>query len=193
MINEQDKNGALVYKTPNKRLHSYKKLLFEPIEIHFHSDHKRMALSQEDIKKMKVKFYVALKDALEGKYPLVNQPGPDVLRVRAAITNLKPSNSAAKNSSQSLKLPLFVGQASVEAEFLDSRSQEQLAVFIDSQAGEKWGFSGVVNKWSDIDDAFKYWSYLLRDALDRAQNNGTEGKDEKESKVEALQHQPTFY
>nr|MDA8085146.1 DUF3313 family protein [Nitrospiraceae bacterium] len=58
-----------------------------------------------------------------------------------------------------------VGSAGMEAEFLDSLTNERLAAAIDERAGSKFaGFS----KFGAAKEAFKFWTERLRIFLDRA-------------------------
>jgi hypothetical protein len=117
--------------------------------------------------------------ALEGGYPLVKDPGPDVLRVRVAITNLEKSSPSRDVISTVLPIGLGlsiikkgvtgkwigVGGAGMEVEFLDSMTNERIAAAIDERAGSK--VSGLT-KFGAVKDAFEFWAGRLRKFMDEA-------------------------
>src|SRR5207247_2105465 len=55
---------------------------------------------------------------------------------------------------------LLVGRAGVEAEILDGVTDERLAAAVDRRAGTK-ALRGGVSTWSDVENAFDYWSERL--------------------------------
>ena len=61
---------------------------------------KRRALTRIEMAELSHKFHQAAKDALSGAYPMVEEPGPDVMRLRVAITDL---GAAQKNSRYAQK------------------------------------------------------------------------------------------
>jgi hypothetical protein len=147
-------------------------------------------------------FYEAVNKAVGDAYPLVNEPGPDVLRLRVAVTDLVPNKPEA--SVATLVIPfawvadagsgvakgevgstVFTGHATIEVEALDSNSSKQLIAFIETETGKKYdwakgvtrGVTGYVNaysKWNYTKQAMDDWARLLRTRLDVA--HGIPGK-----------------
>ena len=97
----------------------------------------------------------------------VNEVGPDVLRLRIAITDIVPNKPAA--SVVTLAVPFlwvgesgtgvaqgkagstpFVGEASIEMEALDSVSSARVAAYIDTDVAQKYqwtkGIGEAVNE-----------------------------------------------
>jgi hypothetical protein len=118
-------------------------------------------------------------EALGTAYPLVTEPGSDVLRVRLAITDIKTSNPAMSGITTVLPVGLAisvakkaatgaytgVGGASMEVEILDSTTNELLVAGIDTFDGSKMsGFS----KLGATKEAFEFWAQRLRVTLDKA-------------------------
>ncbi len=111
-------------------------------------------------KKMSDYFLNALIGAVEEGYTVVDQPGPNVLRVRAAITDVEPSNPVAKAMSVD---NIGTGGAEAEMELLDSMSSERLAAAVDRRPGGKPASRDV---WEDTKNAFDYWAERFRVRLD---------------------------
>jgi len=119
-----------------------------------------------------------------GRYEIVTAPGPDVLELNVAITNVEPTggkkNAAVKGAATaatigvapgaSLLVPrLSVGKVGIEGEMLDSTSGERMVAFVTSKGGRRW-FSGLnsFKKWGDIEAAFRSWAKNFRERLDAA-------------------------
>jgi hypothetical protein len=56
-----------------------------------------------------------------------------------------------------------VGEATLEAEVLDSVTKVRLAAAVDQQAGKKWYTQ--LKTWSDVKSACEHWSENLRERL----------------------------
>jgi len=142
-------------------------------------------------------FHQAIVKAVSDAYPVVTEPGPDVLRLRIAVTDLVPNKPKA--SVVSLMVPFvwlgeagagvaqdeagstpFVGEATVEIEDLDSESSKQVAAFIETRIGKKYhwtkgvatGVSDYVkaySTWAYTEQAMDYWAQLIRERIDKAQ------------------------
>src|SRR5688572_22468530 len=120
-----------------------------------------------------------LRITLDDHYEIVTKPGPDVLRLRVAITEAEGSWRVIDGSlggrlddddddydrpPPSKSTRSFVGKAGVEAELLDSVSGTRVAAAIDRRVGART-VKPEPNAWDDVEDAFRYWSDRLRDRL----------------------------
>lgn len=105
-------------------------------------------------------------------YPVVYQPGVGVLRIRAAITDIIPANPLLNIvTTAAVFIPLDMGGAAMEAEFLDSVSNERLAAIVDRKQGSPLSpldIIGGFTKWGHAKGAFDKWAKELREALDEA-------------------------
>jgi len=165
---DKNEEGAFFYRNDSFYLYEYNRVLIEPVEIYFHPDSGEDVISKADLKKIRVKFYMALANAVKDRYPLVNFSGEGVLRIRTAITNVKTSRPiTSRDVQENLRTSLLVEEAYIEAEFLDSVTGKQLAALVDPLAGQRAG-SGIISQWGEVGLAFKYWAQSLRDALDKA-------------------------
>ena len=100
-----------------------------------------------------------------------------MLQFRAALTEAKGANVPLKAITTivpQLKLVttlvgsaadmvVTVGEATVEAEVLDSMTKERLAAAVDQQAGKKWYTQ--LKTWSDVKPACEHWAKALRERL----------------------------
>jgi hypothetical protein len=173
-----DDQAALVYIKPGINLKSYNKLMFERIRVMLSDKADYQALDPVVLKELTDYYQNAIFKAVKGGYEIVDQPGPDVLRVRVAITQLQPSSPVANTMSTIIPVGMVVagatkaatdenlgtGEAGTEFEMLDSVTGERLAAAVDRRQGGKSAFRG---KWDDTKDAFDFWAKRFRERLDQ--------------------------
>jgi hypothetical protein len=144
---------------------NYSKFILNPVETEFYDQDQTQNIAPEDIDHLKQYMYEAIVKAMSDKYTLVSDPGPGVARIRIAITNLKASTPALNIIPQTKLTGLGLGQASVEAELVDSQSGQQLAAVIDSETGSRFSFSGL-SKWGDVEAVMNDWAARWVSRLD---------------------------
>lgn len=169
--------AVLTYIKPGVNFKVYKKLMIDPVEIWYSPDVEYKGIQPDQLKELTDYFHNALVKAVEDRYPVVNAPGEDVLRIRAAITDVIPGKPVTGTLSTLIPIGIAisgtkkaatgthasVGQTAVEAELIDSLTYERLAAAVDRRAGKKGAFRG---EWDDAKDAFDLWAERLRNRLD---------------------------
>jgi len=124
-------------------------------------------------------YYNTLKTHLSGVLPIVEKPGPNVLIVRAALTNVTTATPGLRtisvvvpqarliNSAQSLATDsyAFVGSARSEAEFKDGGTGQTLAEAVDGRSGGMSIKNAGVWKWGDAENAMDHWAELAAKRL----------------------------
>ena len=181
------KNGdLLVYEKDPNVLKKCNKFIFDPITIYLLPEARDRGIDPDDLERLAQYFHDAVTDELKksGRCEIVTTPGPDVLELNVAITNVEPNagkkNAALKGGAAAvsaatvpgigLAVPrLSVGKVSIEGEMLDSASGGRQAAFVTGKGGRRW-FSGLsgFKKWSDIEAAFRAWAKNFRERLDEA-------------------------
>jgi hypothetical protein len=181
------KNGdLLVYEKDPNVLKKYNKFIFDPITIYLLPEARDRGIDPDDLERLAKYFQDAVTDELKksGRYEIVTTPGPDVLELNVAITNVEPNggkkNAAVKGGAAAvsaatvpgigLAVPrLSVGRVSIEGEMLDSTSGERQVAFVTGKGGRRW-FSGLsgFKKWADIEAAFRTWAKNFVQRLDEA-------------------------
>ncbi len=170
---------ALVYVKKGADFSKYNKVMFDQVVFYLSKDAKYKDIQPEQMKELADEFARAAVKEMKGAYPIVAEPGPDVLRVRVAITGIEPGNPVKSGITTVVPVGLVmsvikkgttgsypgVGSASMEAEFLDSSTNERLAAAIDKRPGSK--FSGFT-KYGAAKEAFEFWAKRLRVFLDHA-------------------------
>jgi hypothetical protein len=198
-----DGSQAMVWRKPGVDFKIYTKVLVDRLNFFYHQDAEYKGIDPTELKALADYFHEAFVKDLGTAYPLVNEPGAEVLRVRAALTDIIPNKPAV--SVVTLVVPyltfadlgtsavakggpgsnFYVGSTTIEVEFLDSITNEQVAAYVDRYYPKKYdvdfekGTVGVVthgfgqyfkaySTWAYTKDAFDYWTHKLRVKLDEA-------------------------
>ena len=120
----------------------------------------------------------ALHEQLTQDYEIVDEPGPNVLQLRAAITEAKGSKAVMNTITSvipqlrllttivgmSAGTSVLVGKAGLEGEITDSMTGERLMAALDQRQGTK-AVRGGVKTWSDVKLASEFWAERLRKRL----------------------------
>ncbi len=191
-----DEGHAYRYRNPAMDGEKYNKLMIDRIKIWYKDDADYKGIDPAELKELADYFHQAIEAAVKGAYPIVSEPGPDVLRLRIAITDLVPNKPEA--SVVTLVVPFlwigeggagvaqgeagstpFVGEATVEMEALDSVTSQQAAAYIETHIGKKYHWNkgvGTATKdylkaystWAYTKQAMDHWAQLIRERLDAA-------------------------
>jgi hypothetical protein len=179
--------AQLVYIRPDVDWARYTAIQIDSVTLW--RDAKTEDVPPEDQQHLTDYLYESLHEALSKDYEIVDRPGPNVMRLRAAITEAKGSRVVMDTVTSivpQLRLlttiggmaagsSVLVGKAGVEAELTDSISGARLMAGLDERQGTK-AVRGGIKKWSDVKLAFDYWSERLQKRL--AQLSGREPADD---------------
>ena len=172
--------AKLVYLDPSADFGKYHTVMIDPVQLWASEDKTTTLgkLSREEQQLLVDYLYVSLHDALEKDYLIVKEPGPDVLRLRCAITEARAAAPVRDLISNVTPFGLgityakrivlgthtAVGIVSVEGELLDGGTGQRLAAAVDRRAGTKV-LRGKFSRWGDVKDAFDFWARRLQTRL----------------------------
>jgi hypothetical protein len=153
----------------------YQKIMMDEVVFFFKQDANYKGIHPEEIKELSQEFHKAFVEVLGDR--LTDTPGPNVARMRLAVTGLETSSPVSGTMSTVVPIGLAVnlvkkgttgeyigiGSASMEAEFLDSISNERIAVVVDDAPGGKFD----LGKFSAAKSAFNFWAERLQAFLDK--------------------------
>ncbi len=163
--------AKLVYQNPAANIKSYDKILLVPVTIWSGEGSAMNGLSPEDRKMVADRLFAVLQERLVKDYALVQQPGPNTMRIAVALTAADHSYPVMDTISTIVPIglgvstlkaiatgkPAFVGEASVELRATDAQTGMILFEAVDSRVGTKNPMA-VWDKWEDVDTAFTYWA-----------------------------------
>jgi len=149
------------------------------------SDYK--GIDPQEMKELCDQFNKEMVAAFKDKYPIVAVPGPNVMRIRIAITNIKQSRPGVSVVTSIIPVGLGVsvvkkgatggwagsGETGLEFMALDSMTEEILALGVDVRKAE---FEQRFSKWGSATDAFKFWSQRTVAVLDNVKGVKREPK-----------------
>jgi hypothetical protein len=155
----------------------YNKVMVDSVIFYFAEDSEDKGIDAEEMKELSEGFNQAIVAAFKDKYPIIAAPGPDVLRIKIAITNLKKSKPGVSAVTTVLPVGLGVslvkkgvsgsysGSGAIGAEVmtLDSVSNDVIAVAVDEQTA---GFTERFSKLGFAKEAFKFWAERIVGFID---------------------------
>lgn len=186
LMEGQGDQVALVFIDQDTDFSRYSKVLLEPVTVWRSGKSKLSELEASEIKELSGYLYSAAHIELSKNYEIVEDSGPDVMRIRIALTEVVGAKLALNTittvlpvgivASSSKKLATgshaFVGKASIEVEVIDALTNTRIVAAVDERAGSKNPING---KWGDAKNAFDYWSERLNSRLqDLARGNKME-------------------
>ena len=174
-------------------LKHYDKLIIDPVQIMVHKKAETKTITQETRERIAGYFRDAIRKAMEPDYKIVDAPGMDVIRVRAAITNLVPRDvdhaayeylpimlafragkAAHRTATDQQEITV---EATLEMEFDDSVSGERLMAIVDGHRGArvtlKEGEPDI--DWQHVSAALDYWAKTMRERFDEAHGKSLPG------------------
>ncbi|OPX92935.1 MAG: hypothetical protein A4E62_01398 [Syntrophorhabdus sp. PtaU1.Bin002] len=161
----------------------YNKFMIHSVIFFFADDSEYKGIDPDELKDLADGFNKAIKTAFKDKYPMVTEPGPDVARIRFAITGVKQTKPILSGVSSVLPIGFVIsaakkgatgawtgsGATSAEVMVLDTMSNDVVAVAVDQKTA---GFSERLGKWQSAELAFKFWAERLVKMIDDAKATG---------------------
>lgn len=187
-------SNAYILRAPKEVGAKYNKVLIDRIKIFFEDEAEYKGVDPTDLKALTDYFHDAIVKALGDAYPVVEEPGPDVVHLRIAVTNVVPNKPEA--SVVTLVVPFlwvadagsgvakgetgstaFVGKASVEMEALDSLTSKQLGAYVETEIPKKYnwtegvskgvtGYTSAYSTWAYTKQSMDLWAKYIRERLD---------------------------
>ncbi len=173
------KDGAKMrWLKPDVDWARYNYIMLDSVVFFFDDASQYKGIEPNELKELADGFNRQLVEALKDAYPIVAEPGLDVLRIRFAITDLKQSNPALSGITSVIPVGLAVsvvkkgatdswagsGATGAEMMALDSLTNEVIAVAQDEKSA---GFTERFSKWGSAEEAFKYWAERVKLYLDQ--------------------------
>jgi len=171
-----------VFVKPDAQIVAYRSVMLDPVQVSFDSnwDPNRgtrsasarlnaddMAAIKNDLAEL---FREVFRDELaRGGYQLVDQPGPETLRVTPAIINLFINAPDVSAPGRTRTYTADSGRMTLVVELRDSETNTLLARAVDTQTGRNAGMWTITNRVTNTADARRaigVWASALRRGLD---------------------------
>ena len=129
-------------------------------------------LTDADKQMLQDTFHSAMLKNLQdkGDFPLVDEPGDDVLEIGAMITAIAPSAAKDDGRSRAMGRSYVItdgsGAIAVAVAFGDSETGEVLALIKDSRSSSShWGLNNSVTNKADVQRMFNSWAMQINSSL----------------------------
>lgn len=185
-----DGSGALAWVDSGVNLKRYNKFLIEPIQVRLADNAGHKTVDPAQLKTLTDYLNQAIIKALTPTYQVVTKPGPGVLKIRIAITDLVPTKpeysvaalvvpyatvvdlASGAAAGQSAGSPPYLGRTGIAAMLIDAQNQQVVAEYADTRIGRKYvvdtsrGITGALKTGvGDYLNAYSTWAYA-RQAFD---------------------------
>lgn len=161
--------GIWWWEAPGIDWKRYDKVMLDRVAVRMDARKAEREVSREELRALAAKLREAVALEVSRKYPVVDRPGPGVLRLTAALTNVKPVSPAANVVSTAILMwPLDAGDATVEVRFIDGADGRLIGELAARQQGSTMEVHKVWSRWGQVESAFQKWGVMLRQSLDWA-------------------------
>jgi hypothetical protein len=171
------------YVNPSANWSQYNAIIVEPISFW---DSEDSSVSPEEQQLLCSYFTNQVKQDLVKYFSVVDQAGPGVMRLQAALTNASAATPVLRtvsvvipqarllNRLQSFATGkfAFVGSARVEAKLTDSQTGDVLAEFLDQQFGGNNVQTALTWQWQDTERIMNNWSSRFATLLNNQVHGG---------------------
>jgi hypothetical protein len=163
-----DTEAYAAWRKPGAGLAPYTRVILDPVEMRYAGDPTVRTAGAAEIERMKTYFRQSTMLSIDGAFPVVETPGPNVMRVRVAITGLSAARAGTDAAAPDrLDFSLFIGQAAIESEVRDSLTGERLAAIVDRQELRRAAqFRNVIASWSEAEATLEAWARIVRARLE---------------------------
>ncbi len=159
-----------------KNVHKYFAMIVEPVQIYVATNADISKMPDRGRTALAAYFQNAITRVVSDAFPVVQEPGPLVLRLRGALIGVDLAAETApgeKAGGDALERGIDIGKVGVEMEMVDSVTGEQIVAAVDRQnlgAGAVVGSETFTRdeKFAAAKEAFDGWAARLRDFLDSA-------------------------
>ena len=169
---------ALTYVNPDKMksLHRYIAIIVDPVQVYVSTAADPSLIPDSGRGAVAKYFEHALVEAVSDAFPVVDAPGPLVLRLRAALVGIDLGGKVAPltdpaMTAKPLDRAIVLEKVSVEMELVDSETGERIAAAIDKAnlgAGAEVGSENFsrIERYNEAKMALDQWAERVREFLD---------------------------
>jgi hypothetical protein len=158
---------------PGTDFGKYNKIMLDSVVFFFGDDSQYKGIDPQDMKDLADGFNKAVVETAKSKTVFVSESGPDVVRIRFAITGLKQNKPGLSAVTSVIPVGLAIslvkkgaggswsgsGATSMEVMVVDSTTNDVVAVAVDDRSA---GFTDRFSKWGSAEEAFKFWAERLK-------------------------------
>ena len=159
-----------------KSLHRYIAIIVDPVEVYVATNADASLIPDRARETIAKYFENALVNAVSDAFPVIESPGPLVLRLRSAIVGIDLGGPVAPidapaMTAKPLDRAIVLEKVSIEIELVDSETGERVAAAVDKAtlgAGADVGAENFsrLERFNEAKIAFDQWAGRVREFLD---------------------------
>ena len=173
-----DLKGGLGWRSPDFKAADYTALYVEPVVLwHAEDMVKESGVDKEDLELLATYFHDVLTHVPDGKkLKLATAPGPGVITIRAAVTEVEASSPVSNALTSVIPVGILisagkqvatgqamgVGKCAVEMKFVDTETGKNLGLFVDTKVGKKYS-SASFTETGQTEEAMNEWAALMKE------------------------------
>jgi len=173
-----DREGVMLYVDKRADLRPYTKLTFDPVQVLVAPAPDQPAPPPDVVQRISAQFLQSLRRELGPDYQIVTAPGPDVLRVRSAITGIQaarppagaidflPIKAIYNAGREAAGSGPRVAEMTAEVEVLDPAGKRVVAATT-TRRGDQRLDQGEQITWESLVPITEYWARNFRARLDQ--------------------------
>jgi hypothetical protein len=182
------KNVDVAYLLPDADFRAYTKVMLDPAEVAFEKNWKRdynnstIGLSRritdeealEALQKASASFNAIFADTFaKGGYQIVTAPGPDVLRIRAAVINIRVAAPDQMSAGRTRSFSSEAGSGTLVIEVRDSQTNAVMGRVVDSRliGDTRMQMRSSVTNRADFEREFENWAKISVKGIDTLKAN----------------------
>lgn len=175
--------GTLLYVDRSINLRPYNKIIIDPVQVFLTENLDYRGLQPEVLLRMTQTLSTGFQKMMQSDYRVVNTAGPDVLRIRLAITNVHPVELPLKPTDFiPIKALVNVGRAAIgqtphlvelsaEMEVLDPAGRVVMSG-VSTRQGDHTLAQGDKISWADLTPILTAWANRFHQSLNEARGVG---------------------
>ncbi len=166
------------YIKPGVDLKRYTKIMLDSV-VFFLDEKSYKGIDPQELKELGDTFNAAMVKAIGDLLPIVSDPGPDVIRVKAAVTGLKQNKPGQSVISSLVPIGIGIsvlkkgttgswsgsGTTAMEFEAVDSLTNTVLVAAMDERSA---GYLDRFSKWGSAKEAFEFWAERAKKFIEEA-------------------------
>ena len=163
-----DVDGRHRYINPKMNAGDYSKFIVDPVVLSLSKTGKEREVDQEDLNEQVTFFHQKIVEELEKDYQVVSSPGKGVARIRVAITDVEKTNPLLNIHPGTKLTGAGLGGAGMEAELVDSVTNETIGAAIDNQKGSRLSITAGLQWFGHAQAVMENWAADLKKFIDTA-------------------------
>jgi hypothetical protein len=162
----KERNRLYVSPVPTDQEYTYTRLMIDPVIVQFHPDARGTEVDPQKLQEWRLYLESRISKVFGETYVLTEKPGPKVLRLKAAITDVVPNTPLLNIAPHhTLASGVGLGGAAVEAVFVDGQTGERVLALRYGRKGLRRRYFKGWSKWGHTEDVLNEWVDILYEQI----------------------------